>query len=282
MKFDLASLVRQRRIPRQRAVVFRDIVPPAIFASNLFQRVYAPMIALWRRYAEQITAEYERSLSALTTDAPADINTTLSAADNELQRLLLLLTPALRDWLIRLEAWQRGKFVAAVLSASSVDLTTLLSSGDVSETLDQVLAWNVNLISDVSAQAKQRISNAVFAGLTARTPAREVAKEIAAATGFARDRSLRIASHQLSSLTSQLAAQRRRQAGIDVWEWRHSSKRHPRQEHLARNGDLYSDNPDMVGVEIDGKTVKASPPSDDLPGIKPGCGCRERSVLVFS
>ena len=263
-------------------MTLRDIIPPQMFATNLYQRVYAPMIALWRRYAEQITAEYERSLSALTTDAPADINATLSAADNELQRLLLLLTPALRDWILKCEAWERDKFTAAVLAATGVDLSTLLGPADMQQTIEQVLAWNVNLISDVSAQAKQRISNAVFAGLTARTPAREVAKEIAAATGFARDRSLRIASHQLSSLTSQLAAQRRRQAGIDVWEWRHSAKRHPRQEHLARNGDLYSDNPDMAGVEVDGKIVKASPPSDDLPGIKPFCGCRERAVLVFS
>lgn len=239
------------------------------------------MIALWRRYAEQITAEYERSLSALTTDAPADINATLSAADNELQRLLLLLTPALRDWLIRLEAWQRGKFVAAVLSASSVDLTTLLSSGDVSETLDQFLEWNTSLVRDVSSQTRSRIANAVFDGLRNRTPARVVAKTINEATGLARDRSLRIASDQLSRLTGALAFERSKQAGIEVQEWMHSRKRHPRKEHEARNGNLYSDVPSRIGTEVDGKTVLEMPARGDRPSEPPFCGCRFRSVLIW-
>ena len=238
-----------------------------MFATNLFQRVYAPMIALWRRYAEQITAEYERTLSALTTDAPADINATLSAADNELQRLLLLLTPALRDWLIRLEAWQRGKFVAAVLSASSVDLTTLLSSGDVSETLDQFLEWNTSLVRDVSSQTRSRIANAVFDGLRNRTPARVVAKTINEATGLARDRSLRIASDQLQKVSARLAQARAEQAGLETYTWVHSRKLHPRQNHVARDGEVFS---------------WSSPPSDGPPGTQPYCGCRARARLVFS
>lgn len=281
MNFDLVSLVRQRRNPRRRAVVLRDIVPPAIFASNLYQRVYAPMIALWRRYAEQITAEYERTLSALTTDAPADINATLSAADNELQRLLLLLTPALRSWVLSVEGWQRGKWKGAVLAASGVDLETLLTSGDVQATLDQIIEWNTNLVADVSAQTRQRISSAVFSGLTARTPARDVARQISEATGLARDRSLRIASDQLSRLTGALAFERSKQAGIEVQEWMHSRKRHPRKEHEARNGNLYSDVSSRIGTEVDGKTVLEMPARGDRPSEPPFCGCRFRSVLIW-
>jgi len=275
MNFDLVSLVRQRRNPRRRAVVLRDIVPPAIFASNLYQRVYAPIIALWRRYAEQITAEYERTLSALTTDAPADINATLSAADNELQRLLLLLTPALRSWVLSVEGWQRGKWKGAVLAASGVDLETLLTSGDVQATLDQIIEWNTNLVADVSAQTRQRISSAVFSGLTARTPARDVARQISEATGLARDRSFRIASDQLSKLTSALADERQKQAGITQVEWRSSHKRHPRAWHAARDGVIYDlETRTPVGG---GEAV----PADDWVGRQPFCGCRTRAVLTF-
>lgn len=267
MRFNLSEIASAGRNRRRASVTLRDIIPPQIFATNLYQRAYAPMIALWRRYAEQITAEYERSLSALTTDAPADINATLSAADNELQRLLLLLTPALRDWLIRLEAWQRGKFVAAVLSASSVDLTTLLSSGDVSETLDQFLEWNTSLVRDVSSQTRSRIANAVFDGLRNRTPARVVAKTINEATGLARDRSLRIASDQLQKVSARLAQARAEQAGLETYTWVHSRKLHPRQNHVARDGEVFS---------------WSSPPPDGPPGTQPYCGCRARARLVFS
>lgn len=265
VKFDLSALARRARNPRRKSVTLRDIVPPAMLATNLYQSAYAPMLKAWAHYAERITAEYERSLSQLTTDAPIDLNAILSEADSTLQRLLLTLVPALRDWVLRCESWQRGKWRGAVLAASGVDLETILTSGDVQQTLEQILEWNTNLVADVSAQTRQRISSAVFAGLTARTPAREVAKEISEATGMARDRSRRIASDQLSKLTSSLAAERRKQAGITSWQWRSSHKLHFRPEHQARDGKVYTD-----------ETAPA-----DLPGQLPFCGCRQRAVLVF-
>jgi hypothetical protein len=63
--------------------------------------------------------------------------------------------------------------------------------------------------------------------------------------------------------------------------WRHSAKLHPRAEHLARNGNLYSSDASMVGREVDGKTVREDVPSNDRAGIRPFCGCREQSVLVL-
>jgi uncharacterized protein with gpF-like domain len=280
VQFDLSALARRAKNVRRSSITLRDIAPPAVLATNLYQSSYAPVIALWRRYAERITAEYERSLSALTTDAPSDINATLAAADAELQRLLLTLTPALRQWVLSVENWQRGKWRGAVLSATGVDLGTLIGPEDAQQTLEQILEWNTNLVVDVSTQTRQRISNAAFSGLTNRTPAREVAKQISEATGMARDRSLRIASDQLSKLTSALADERRRAAGISTWEWVHSRKLHPRAAHVAHNGHIYSDDPADVGKVVDGKTVETPPAT--RPGQEPYCGCRSRSVLVFT
>lgn len=282
MRIDLPALARRATNPRRKSVTLRDIIPPATLATDLYRATFLHVVTMWQRYTTRILAEYERSLSALTTDSPADLNRVLDEASGEFNHLLLLLTPALRSWVLRVEKWQRGKFIGAVLSASRVDLSTLIGPEDVEQTLEQVIEWNTNLIRDVNDQARQKIANAVFSGLTGRRPAADVAKEIRAATGFARDRSMRIASHQLSSLTSQLAAERRRAAGLDVWEWRHSAKLHPRREHLARDGNLYSDNPDRVGEVVEGKTVMAPPPADDQPGIPPFCGCRQRAVLIFT
>lgn len=265
MRYSLAAMTRRTRNPRRSAIVLRDIVPPATLATDLFRSAFLPVIQTWEAAIPAIVAEYERTLSAMTTDAPADVEAQLSFVEQEVNRLLLVLTPRLRDWALRVERWQRGKWRGAVLSATGVDLQTLIGPEDVRETLETTINWNVALVKDVSAQAQQRISNAVFSGLNERKPSREVAKEIREATGMARRRSINIASDQLSKVTSALADERRREAGIDTWKWHHSGKLHPRAEHQARNGKEYTD---------------ATAPAD-LPGRLPFCGCRSQAVLTF-
>ena len=282
MQFSLKEMaMRANPGRRKRAVTIRDIAPPATFATNLFQSAYKPVVLLWTRYAERIAAEYERSLSALTTDAPIDIQALLDEAGSDLERLFIILDAALRDWTLRVETWQRGKWRGAVLSATGVDLQTVLGPEDMRETLEQTIAWNTSLVRDVSEQTRKRISDAVFSGLTERQPAREVAKTIREATGMARDRSQRIAADQLSKLSGALADERRREAGLTVWEWVHSGKRHPRSWHVQRGGHYYSDDRARIGAEVDGKIVEAEPDRGDLPSRPPYCGCRARSVLVF-
>lgn len=280
-KFDLIAMARRARNVRRKAITLRDIAPPAVLATDLYRAVYAPVVALWTRTAERVIAEYERSLSAITTDAPVDVQALLDQADGEFQRLLILLNAALSDWSIRVESWQRGKWRGAVLSATGVDLGTLIGPEDARETLEQYIEWNTALVKDVSAQARQRIGSAAFTGLTQRLPARDVAKQIREATGMARDRSQRIAADQLSKLSSALAAERRRDAGLTVFEWRHSRKLHGRVDHIPRDGKYYSESVSRVGTQVDGKTVQAAPPKGDRPGEPPYCGCRELSVLIF-
>lgn len=265
MRYDLLALARRARNPRRRSVTLRDIVPPATLATNLYLSSFKPIIDLWTRITPRIAAEYERSLSSLTTDAPSDLSNILDEAEAELTRLLLVLRPALRNWLVQVERWQRGKWIGAVLAASGVDLTTLIGPEDARETLDMVLERNVGLIKDISAQARQRISTAVFEGLRARSPARDVGKAIVEATGMAKRRAVNVAADQLTKTTSALASERRRQAGLDKWEWRSSHKLHFRPEHAARDGKVYSDEDAPA----------------DLPGQLPYCGCRERAVLSF-
>lgn len=281
MRFDLAELAKRARNPRRKWIVLRDIVPPGTLVTDLYLSAYRPVTQLWSRWAEQIIAEYERSLSALTTDAPIDIQNLIDQADGEFQRILIEIAAALEQWGLRVEAWQRGKWRGAILSATGVDLATLLGPADVRETIEQYLAWNTALVKDVSAQAQKRMSDAVFSGLTQRLPAREVAASIRDAVDMSRKRSIAIASDQLSKMTSELARERTRQAGLDVFAWHHSRKAHPRANHKARDGHLYSENADRVGATVDGKVVEQAPPKGDRAGEPPYCGCRERGVLVF-
>ncbi len=300
MRFDLATMTRRvRPTMRRRAVVIRDIAPPAALATDLFRGCYLSIVQLWENTVDAIVAEYGRSIDSMVSDAaggdlipfaqgatqfrdsPSDIQARIEAASSEFERLFLQLTAALEDWGIRVERWQRSKWRDAVLATTGVDLLTLIGPEDVRATVETYLRWNTELIRDVSAVTRQRISNAVFAGLQNRTPVRDVAKQIREAVDMARTRSKGIAADQLSKLSAALADERRRQAGLSVWKWRHSGKKHPRAQHVARDGNLYSDDPAGVGATVNGVTLQAPPPENDRPGRPPWCGCRGQGVLVL-
>lgn len=279
--YDLASEARRQKNIRRSSIVLKDIAAPQMLATDLFASCYRPIIDLWTAASKSIADEYARSLSRMTTDAPADAQREIEQASAAASRLALTLTPSLRNWAVRVERAVRTRWVRQVYSATSVDLSTRLSVFDVEDTLQSYIAWNADLIQNVSDEIKQRVSNSVFSGLNERRPAREVAREINEAVGLGRKRSLRIASDQTSKISATLAAQRRSEAGLSVFAWHHSAKKHPRQDHLARDGNLYSEKESDIGKRVDGKIVQRAPERGDRAGQKPFCGCRERGVLVF-
>lgn len=281
MRFNLAAEARRAKAIRRKSIVLGEVAAPQMLATDLYRSVYAPLIKIWTEATKPIAEEYARTLAQLTTDSPADLQVQIDAADSLATRLFLTLTPTLRDWVLKVERAVRTRWARQVYSATSIDLTSRLSILDVEGTVESYLAWNVDLVKDVSAQVKKRISDAVFSGLTERRPAREVAKQISEAVGMGRRRATLIASDQLSKLSGALADQRRIEAGISVWEWRHSGKRHPRKPHEARDGVYYSDDATNVGKSVGGRLVNAPPERGDRPGQPPYCGCRSRSVLVW-
>jgi len=256
---------RQKPGMRRKAILLRDIDPPGTLATNLYRSAYLPVVQGWSNAAERIIAAYASTVAELTTDAPADVRAEIDGAAEQINRLVLLLTPEVRGWALRTEQWFRGKWRGAVLSATGVDLETMIGAGDVRASLETSIEWNVALVKDVSDVTRQKISNAVFDGLRNRTPAREVANTIRDSVGISRKRATRIASDQLNKLTSALAEERRREAGIDTWRWRWSHKKNGRQEHIERDGKEYTD---------------ATAPQD-LPGRLPYCGCRSQGVITF-
>ena len=275
MRYDLSAIARRVRHPRRRSVTLRDIPPPATLATDLYRSAYSPMVDLWTRTGDSIAAEYERTLSALTTDSPADIQAQLDAADSAFDRLFILLRARLEGWAVQTERWHRGRWRGAVLSATGVDVGTLIGPEDARATIDATIQWNVSLIKDVHAQVRKRIGDAVFSGLNQRLSATDVARSIREATGFARDRSKRIASDQLSKISSSLAEERQREAGIEKVEWKSSHKLHPRPHHAARDGKLFELETHKA-VE-GGEQVEPG----DWVGQPPYCGCRSLGVIEF-
>lgn len=276
MRYNLATLVRRARNIRKSAIVLREVSAPAMLATDLFNTAYRGVINLWTEAAPRIAEEYARTLATLTADAPADIQAQIDGAEAAFQRLFFALTPSLRDWTLKVEAATRLRFTRNVFSATSVDLTTMLGPGDVRETLESIMARNAALVKDVSQQIQARISDAVFRGLNARTPARDVAKEINEAVSLGRKRALRVAQDQLSKASGALAEERQRQAGIDRVIWSSSHKLRARPHHAARDGKLYYL---ATKKAVDGsETIEPS----DWVSIPPFCGCRSRAYIDFS
>ncbi len=279
-RFSLASIIRRAKPGiRRRQIIIRDIVPPAVLATDLYQAVYLPAVLPWERALPRLMAEYERTLSGITADSASDLGDILGLTDEEFQRLLLLLTPELRNWALRVESWQRGKWRGAILSATEVDLGTIIGPEGARDTVEAFIERNVALIKDVSGQAQGRISDAVFRGLTERKPAADVAKDVREAVNMGKARAKRIASDQLSKISSALAQERRREAGLSIYKFRHSGKLHPRSWHKARDGRLFAESEADVGKMINGQTVNAPIPGDDRAGVPPFCGCREQAVI---
>jgi uncharacterized protein with gpF-like domain len=264
MKLDLAARTRR---PSKRPITLANIAPTQAQAKDL-AGIYLRIVQTWRGGQARIVAAYEHTLAELTTDSASDIRGEIDGVAAEIQRLVLLLTPDLREWALRVERVTRGTWVQSVLSATSVDLNTVLTPGDVADTVQASLEWNTALVRDVSEETRRRISNAAFAGLQRRAAAAEIAKEISNAVGLARARSLRIASDQTTKLGAQLNRARQLQAGLTHFRWRHGAKAHPRLWHLARDQKIYP----WEGSGI---------PADDMPGVPPWCSCVAQGVLTF-
>ena len=277
MQIDLTAMAKRAGV--RQPVTIRDIRPPSTLASNLYRTAYADVVEVWQVAAGLLANEYARTLSSLTTDAPTDLTSIIETAERRASSIYLLLTPALERWTLFVERWHRQKWTAAILSAVRVDLTTMLGANDVRTTLETAIANNVALVRSVSDEARTKMSQAVFEGLRNRTPARDVAKRLREVADMGRARSIRVAGDQLAKLTSSLADERRRQVGLSEWRWKHSGKRHPRENHRARDGKIYSDDPKMVGKTVKGQRIDAPPPPGDRPGQLPYCGCRSLSVL---
>lgn len=275
MPYSLPTLARRAR--RRRNITLRPIIPTQAPATDL-AAIYAPAWRIWAENIDRILAGYDPqplpTADALTIDTADQVQTAINSVANEFLTILTArITPALRDWIVRSERVHREKWTAAIRAGVGVDLDMMLGAGEMQETLSTFLQRNVALVTNVSDQAKGRISDAVFRGYERRAPAREVAKEIREAASLGRDRAVRIAADQNSKLSSQLDRERQAEAGLTQFKWRHSGKAHPRSWHRARDGKVYDS---RTGKPVDGGEAI---PADDRAGMAPWCGCREQAYI---
>lgn len=266
MKIDLAGMIRRAGATRRPFVLGRAIIPTGAQELALL-RIYARVLRGWSQaWAGRIQPSYARTIEGLPAigDSVEDTRATVDDAAAAMTRLTAVLSADLEDWAVRVEEWHRRQFASSFVPAG-VRLDTLLGRTDVQTPLRAVLADNVSLIRSLNDQMRNGISGAVFRGLTNRTPAREVSREIRKTIGLGKSRADLIAADQLQKLTARLDQERQEQCGLTKFRWIHSEKKYPRKEHVARNGKVYAwDSP--VG-------------KNDPPGRAIRCGCRAQPVV---
>lgn len=261
-RIDLAATAKSRRNFRRSRITLKPIHPTIALAQGL-AAILLRMPGAWGAAIDRILAQYDPPALPAARDSLFGLGDILEALRHEADRLVISMTPAIREWAVRMERWHRLRWTSNVMTATGVQLDTILTQGDVAEPIEAFLQRNVALVRSVSDEVRGRISDTVFRGFQARTPIAEVARDLRESVDMSRRRAIRIAADQSQKLSAALDTERMVQAGIDKWEWRSSHKLHYRPEHLAREGKVYSwDNPPK-----------------DMPGQLPFCGCRKLGVL---
>lgn len=237
--------------------------------------IYAEIVLVWQQGIASIIAGYEQEQRKdIVHDSADDVKRLIELVALETNRAMVRISGRLRDWARGVEKFHRETWADGVLSATGVRLDTILNEHDVTETVEAVIARNVELIRDIDTQARGRIADIVFRGLTARLSAREVGNEIEEAVDMSRKRARNIARDQAVKIASALDQARQEEAGLQHFIWRHSGKLHFRPEHKARNGILYKWRKSAPDPGRD-------PPEGDMPGYRPYCGCIAQGVLVI-
>lgn len=264
MKIDLAAQVKIVK-PRTKSVTLPVSNVTRAEEADL-ARLYLAILRVWAEgIRDEILPEYRASLSELTTDSPSSLRTRIEAVNERAVRLTMVFEGLFSRWASRFAGRHLKRIISSLKYSTNVDLSTQMGPRDVANTLEDVVQRNVALVRNVSDQTRGRISDIVYRGLQLRTPAKDVARELNEAVGLGRKRSLRIASDQAVKLAGALDQERQLQLGMTSFEWLHSRKKHPRQEHVARNGKVFE------WSSVVGRT--------DPPGYLPFCGCKARGIL---
>lgn len=263
MPYDLAKIIKRSGKTRRKSITFRPITPPPALATS----AGAGLAAIPKFWEDQARARlvpiYTAGLAErAATDGAPEIQQQLTATEAASYALVLDLGPQMRNWAIAVEQWHRKKFAGQVLTASGVDLTTLLSpQGDIVETFYESM---MALVRNIDDSTRNRVAGVIWRGYQQGTPRAKIAKEIAEQTDIERARAWRISVDQTTKLSARLDQARQEEAGIEEYAWAHSRKLHPRETHVARDGKIFRWD---------------KPPADGPPGTQPFCGCKAQAHL---
>jgi SPP1 gp7 family putative phage head morphogenesis protein len=261
MQVNLSSLARAQGIRRQR-IVLRP-VQPTLGDERELLGIYGDTVRIWLEGIPRIIAAY--NASPLTNDADgAQLQWLIDQVERQADDTILYQTEKLGRWVSKVGTRNMGKTISGVKSATGVDIAPYIRLRDVQPYLEQSIRQNVALISNVNADAKRRVEEAVYEAIANRKNKKWLTDRIAKEMGITKRRARIIAGDQTHKLNAALNKYRNEQLGIEAYIWRTMRDESVRAAHEAREG----------------KTFRWSePPSDGHPGHPINCRCSAAAVL---
>jgi SPP1 gp7 family putative phage head morphogenesis protein len=274
----LTRLMQIHGSKRKRGTIRIRPIKPKLKEKRELQAIINEMVHAIFAHADALVAAATKDQPTLQTmdgqiigimkDSIDDIDRLIELIVLQTQQAMARIQVRVRGWSTKVEERHREEFSKGVLTATGINMATVLDPSSVSGTVGHYVTWSTSLIRDVGDEARRRIANAVLEGVRQRTPVRELAKTIQELEPMSLRRARNIASDQTTKLNNALDRARQQEAGIDAFTWIHSGAAHPREWHADRDGEVFAWDTD----EID---------TGDFPGEPPFCGCVAQATLVL-
>ncbi len=162
----------------------------------------------------------------------------------------------------------KKRFDAAIEKATGVSLGRIISSENLSDTLQSQIAVNADLIQSLPDEYYKSISTRLFQGVTQGDTVGSLLKDVQKITGVSRRRAKLIARDQTQKTNAAITQQRQEALGITEYIWRTSEDERVRATHKANNGKVFRwDKP---------------PKGTGHPGNSVNCRCTARGVIELS
>jgi SPP1 gp7 family putative phage head morphogenesis protein len=257
------SLIRMARAKGHRRNLALRPINATQSQQQELRRIVRRVPAAWTGLVERILPAYGAALDQITRDdANTGLRVTVEIGLDELSRLVLEITAALQDWVVRVEKWHRQRFADGVKASLGVDMFPFLNVADVQAEIDAALARNASLVRGLSDDVAKQVESSVWDALVKQMPRRELGALLAERLDVARSRADFIAKDQTLKLSGDLDMLRQTQAGITQFKWRTAEDDRVRPTHAALDGRIF----DWV-----------APPSIGFPGQEPNCRCKAQA-----
>ena len=177
-------------------------------------------------------------------------------------------TEQLGRWVVGAANRNTRGTIAAVRSATGVDVSASLRLGDVRQLLDASIQENVALIRGLNAQTAERVREILLQGFIQRKSRAQIAAELRQAMDITWRRARFIARDQNEKLNAALTRYRNQQMGIRWFRWMTRLDDRVRRTHRAREGRIYS-------------WATGAPIPERFPGVAINCRCVGEGVIEY-
>lgn len=160
------------------------------------------------------------------------------------------------------------------IAGAKFTVNTKIISANLKETMKASIAVNAQLIKSIPNEYINKVSGAVYRSITSGQGMADLRPQIQAIGGMTERKAKNAALDQTHKAYNAINADRLQKAGVKKFEWVHSGGgRHPREDHIAMDGQIYSY--DNLPV-IDKNTGERG-----LPGQAVNCKCTQAPVFSF-